>query len=211
MDEVGKEMQKRNVYSTVPIYINYEWRQVWNMCLIDTPALVPSSKHFLGEDEEDTDTDREDEAVAGSSIAAEGEGGAASAASAAAAQALPPSPAKAPPSSDSSVAGGDDKAGAAGDDGADSGTEAVKGRGRRSKTPSEDKKSARMQQTILELITPAERFIVAVEEAATPTYVMPRVVQAIDPKYHRTVFVYTKFQARSAPLSSYMWKYMLKK
>lgn len=204
MDEIGKEMQKRNVYSTVPIYINYEWRQVWNMCLIDTPALVPSSKHFLGEDEEDTDTDREDEAVAGSSVAAEAEGGAASA-PAAGAQAQPPSPAKAPPSNDSSVAGGDDKAGAAGDDGADSGTESVKGRGRRTKTPSEDKKSARMQQTILELITPAERFIVAVEEAAAPTYVMPRVVQAIDPKYHRTVFVYTKFQARSAPFITIWW------
>jgi hypothetical protein len=61
VDEVGKEMQKRNVYSTVPIYIHYEWRQVWNMCLIDTPALAPYSKHFLGADEDDADTDREED------------------------------------------------------------------------------------------------------------------------------------------------------
>lgn len=66
MDEVGKEVQKRNVYSTSPIYINYEWRQTWNMSLIDTPPLVPWSKHFLGSDEEETDTDREDDGTASS-------------------------------------------------------------------------------------------------------------------------------------------------
>jgi hypothetical protein len=62
----------------------------------------------------------------------------------------------------------------------------------------EDKKAARMQQAIHELIAPAERFIVAVEEAAAPKYVMPRIVQAVDPKYHRTIFVYTKFQVGRA-------------
>jgi hypothetical protein len=202
VDELGKELQKRNVYSTVPIFILYEWKMAWNMCLIDTPALVPGSKHFLGEDEEDTDTDRDDEPTAGSTAAAgEAEAGASPAPAASAGSKVgsePPSPAKAPPSNDGSVVLGGDK----GDDAGDSGTESLKGR-KRGKGQSEDKKSARMQQAILELITPAERFIVAVEEASTPTYVMPRVVQNVDPKYHRTVFVYTKFHVRPmTPISS---------
>jgi len=83
----------------------------------------------------------------------------------------------------------------AGEDGADSGTDSIsKGRSKRMRK-GDDKKTERVQKAILDLITPAERIIVAVEEAATSKYIMPQVIQAVDPKFQRTVFVHTKFQA----------------
>jgi len=69
VDDIGKEVQKRNVTSTVPIQITYEWRQVWNMNIIDCPSLIPSAKPFLGNEEENTDTEPEEDTT---SLAASG-------------------------------------------------------------------------------------------------------------------------------------------
>ncbi len=43
-DGVGKEFQKRNVVTTLPMCLQYEHRHVFNMSIIDTPAIVTYSQ-----------------------------------------------------------------------------------------------------------------------------------------------------------------------
>ncbi len=56
----------------------------------------------------------------------------------------------------------------------------------------EDKKTARMQRAIMELIEPSHRVLVCVEDAGAAKYKMQRVARLVDPKLQRTIFVYTK-------------------
>jgi len=42
--ELQAEIEKRNTLSDVPIYVQYEYKNCWNLTLIDTPGLVTSAE-----------------------------------------------------------------------------------------------------------------------------------------------------------------------
>lgn len=47
LEDVEKEIQARNINSSTPIFINYEYKWCWNMCFIDTPGLGESSEDVI--------------------------------------------------------------------------------------------------------------------------------------------------------------------
>jgi len=44
LSELQAEIEKRNTLTDVPIYVQYEYRNCWNLTLIDTPGLVTSAE-----------------------------------------------------------------------------------------------------------------------------------------------------------------------
>lgn len=44
LEALEKEISSRNTISPTPIYINYEYKNCWNITLIDTPGLAPNSE-----------------------------------------------------------------------------------------------------------------------------------------------------------------------
>jgi hypothetical protein len=44
IETLEQEIEKRNVISSTPIFVQYEFKHCWNFTIIDSPGLVPTTE-----------------------------------------------------------------------------------------------------------------------------------------------------------------------